>query len=52
MRKNLIDTFSILGIIVGMALALAFIVKVPVIGFAAVLFMTLYALVALVNATQ
>ena len=52
MKKNLIDTFSILGIIVVLALALAVIAKVPVIGFAVFMFITLYTLVALANAAS
>lgn len=52
MKKNLIDTFLILGIITVMAFAMAVIAKVPVIGFAAVMFITLYSLVALANASS
>ena len=52
MKKNLIDTLSLMALLAGLSLALALIVKFPVIGFAIFLFIVMYCIVAFVNAVD
>ena len=50
--RSLVETFTILGVLAGLSFSLALITTYPVTGFITFLFISLYALVYIVNASS
>jgi 1,4-dihydroxy-2-naphthoate octaprenyltransferase len=52
MIRNLFDTLSVFGVMVGMACSFALITKFPVFGFILFMFIAVFSLITLVNASS